>query len=162
MFNNEVYFKEVLNKMWNMYFLKWKYLYLTKYKSYYKKRINNLPQENKKTMSYHKENNYDKKIVELINWKCLKFNCLEFWDLQKSKYVKEKLIRAWNTIELIMLQFCISTELPNRAQRKKPMIIDNRKHLYDQDVIMLVQIKKKLFVDPNNCLNLINLYNNIN
>jgi hypothetical protein len=29
--------------------------------------MNNLPQENKKTMSYHKENNYDKKIVELIN-----------------------------------------------------------------------------------------------
>jgi len=53
--------KEVLNKMWNMYFLKWKYLYLTKYKSYYKKRMNNIPQENKKTMSYHKENNYDKK-----------------------------------------------------------------------------------------------------
>jgi hypothetical protein len=52
--------------------------------------MNNLPQENKKTMSYHKENNYDKKIVELINWKCLKFNCLEFWDLQKSKYVQGK------------------------------------------------------------------------
>jgi hypothetical protein len=75
---------------------------------------------------------------------------------------KENLIHAWNTIELIMLQFHISNELPNRAQRKKPMIIDNKKHLYDQDVIMLVQIKKNLFVDPNNCFNLINLYNNIN
>lgn len=57
---------------------------------------------------------------------------------------KEKLIHAWNIIELIMLQFRINSELPNRAQRKKPMIIDNRKHLYDQDMIMLVQIKKNI------------------
>jgi hypothetical protein len=75
---------------------------------------------------------------------------------------KEKLICAWNTIELIILQFCITNELPNNVQRKRPMKIDSRTHLNDQDAIQSVQIDKSFFVDPNNCFNPIDLYNNIN
>jgi hypothetical protein len=65
-------------------------------------------------------------------------------------------------IELILLQFHITNELFNRAQRKRPMKIDNRKHLNDQDAILSVQIEKSFFVDPNNYFNPINLCNNIN
>jgi hypothetical protein len=65
-------------------------------------------------------------------------------------------------IELILLQVRITNELPNRVQRKRPMKIDNRKHLNDQDVILLVQIQKSFFIDPNNYFNPINLCNNIN
>jgi hypothetical protein len=65
-------------------------------------------------------------------------------------------------IDLILLQFRITNELPNRAQRKGPMKIDNRKHLNDLDAILLVQIEKNFFVDFNNYFNLINLCNNIN
>jgi hypothetical protein len=48
---------------------------------------------------------------------------------------KEKLICVWNTIELIILQFRITNELPNNNQRKRPMKIDSKMHLNDQNVI---------------------------
>jgi hypothetical protein len=49
-----------------MYFLKWKYLQLTKYKNYYKKIMNNLPHKKRKLQTCHQKN-YNKKIVKLIN-----------------------------------------------------------------------------------------------
>jgi hypothetical protein len=39
---------------------------------------------------------------------------------------KEKLIYAWNTIELILLQFCITNQFSNSVQRKRHMKIDSR------------------------------------
>jgi hypothetical protein len=53
-------------------------------------------------------------------------------------------------------------KLLNRDKRKRPMKIDNIKHLNDKDVVFSMKIKKNFFIDSRSGLNAIRLNDNIN